>query len=427
MFPHAHTCSTYTHVFYMHAHVFHMQVPTWVLNEMKLVGPHSSDPANPRKLQSLPSISMDITLLPDTSQPRPPTGSVAPPSPRSFATTPDIPKMLSPHPGGLNGGLKSPVASPPGVLSPLSPTLSSFNFGQTPPPSAASTSRKQINIEPIRLPAVAVGGHMRPASSISSLGPIPIPPTRGGSQFNPLNMKKSRSNVDIAPRTGPWPKPLPKQQSMIQIKSQLVNVSRSSSQQSVTQDPLFRESGTDTSTNSSRTDCSYSQESLSSKRGTEVCDNWVTLDTLKRGQPLNKGQVIIIISTSHRDSTFVTSEKRTTSEQRTSYFPLPIVKVHLLPLKRGQPHEEDTNLSLPLYDPPLSSSQASGLPRLAVRGHQKTAHPVHRRSRASSDAESAVLEEKKAHREEQLEGEISILKGEMAKVTMESTVSVSWV
>ena len=33
---------------------------------------------------------------------------------------------------------------------------------------------------------------------------------------------------------------------------------------------------------------------------------------MKRGQPLNKGQ---IVSTSHSDSTFVTSEKRTTSLQ----------------------------------------------------------------------------------------------------------------
>ena len=35
------------------------------------------------------------------------------------------------------------------------------------------------------------------------------------------------------------------------------------------------------------------------------------VDTLKRGQPLNKGQ--LLISTSHSGSTFVTSEKRTTS------------------------------------------------------------------------------------------------------------------
>lgn len=184
------------------------QVPTWILNEMQLV---DALPNIPRPPPSTPA-GLDISHM---TVPLPPEQATftANPRPKNFAMTPDIssPKLLS--------------ATPPS----LSPTLSVLQapLGCVASGNSATEGRKQIAIEPVRLPTPR---NLKSANSTNSLSSTPtfIQTVRGGPKFNPLNIKKAHSQAELGGGRGKPPPSLAKQRSLSQVKSQLARVSVSS-------------------------------------------------------------------------------------------------------------------------------------------------------------------------------------------------------
>lgn len=175
-----------------------LQMDTWILNELKL-----AESPDTNKLPLRPPSSLEVTVLLPITAAQPRGVGVAPsiPPPRNFAVTPDASRsrdLMSPE-----GGMSSPT--PSGMPGPL------------------VGSSRRIEMEPIRLPTP----RMKSATSATSLTPEVSTPSRGP-KFAPLNMKKSHSNVDLVPRAGPRGKPLSKQHSLSQVRSQLARVSLSS-------------------------------------------------------------------------------------------------------------------------------------------------------------------------------------------------------
>lgn len=198
-----------------------LQVPTWILNEMKLATSPVEVSRQPFEGVVRPPSSLEVTVLPAHSV-TVPSSSALPSSPRNFAVTPDAQQS-----GKLD--FKSP-------LSPMTGNAPELSFSPTPLPSGTvNNSRKSMQVEPIRLPTPKARAGLKSATSTSSLRQeevVPFGGSRGGPRTNnPLSMKKSRSNVELVPRsagTSSRLKQLSKNHSQPQVHSQLARVSLSS-------------------------------------------------------------------------------------------------------------------------------------------------------------------------------------------------------
>ena len=310
-----------------------------------------------------------------SQQPRPPSSGlrlIIPPSDPTASPSKSKLKNFAVTPDLQTPKLPS---SPGGVSSPLTPTLPAIPLSLGTTAATHSSKKKQFpSHHPRALKSAASANslisHLGPPGQGDSAPPgkgNPAPLAKGRPRINPLNMKKAQSQADLGRGADKTPT-LPKQRSLTQVKSQLARVSVTSKDSWLHGSVESVQDGSVGSHSGSSSPVTPSP--LVQRRRMSLPSQPPLLaqgDTAMKGQKVNSGST------------------------------LPKLAV------RGQEMSSE---------PPL--------PKLAVRGHHKVL--------VSADAESAAVVHPKSEREEELEGEIEKLKGDLAKVSTCAgrTMHVCW-
>ena len=273
---HIHAALTYTHPTHSHSHTHphahththtHTQVPTWLLKEVALAQADQPLPG--------PGSLASIQLPPPTNKVA---ESAQPPPARAFAATPGhVTNHMTKLPGGDSPCRKqsisigdSPLTSDSSTpTSPISPPITSDET-----PASRKTSISKVKVEPIRMP--------KRLSSASSIGHIPQ--SNHGNKTNdskltnvktnPLHLRKSHSNVDVASRT----RGVSKQSSLTKLRTSAGrNTASASTKPGVSRNiTLTKKSGDEKSTKSK---LASNQKAGPSEPSLEAIKNVKTPDT----------------------------------------------------------------------------------------------------------------------------------------------------